>query len=87
MKPLKIEPKEVDIIVASLEQSLVYWSENLENGSLPREFSQEIAEGLFKDILATYHKFYDFQAQMGEASDLQQEPLPENVLKFPKDRE
>jgi hypothetical protein len=83
MRPLKIEPKEIDIIVASLEQSLIYWSEKIIDGNLPKEFSQEVADSLFQDILLTYHKFCDLQIQADEEPALQQEPLPENVLKFP----
>ena len=84
MKPLEIKPKEVDIVVSSLEQSLLYWSEFINNRSFTKEFSQELVEGLFEDILSTYDKFCLLQIQMDEDLELQQNPLPENVLKFPR---
>jgi hypothetical protein len=84
MKPLKIEPKEIDIIVASLGNSLDTWSKRIEAEELPDDFDQDIAENLFFDILATYDKFLTFQNQMTEDLEEKKEELPENVLEFPR---
>lgn len=83
MKPLKIEPKEIDIIVASLGNSLDIWGKRIDNGDLPEDFDDGIAESLFLDMLATYDKFLEFQDQMFEDPEGEVENLPENVLKFP----
>lgn len=84
MRPLKIEPKEIDIIVASLGNSLDTWSKRIEDEELPEDFDQDIAENLFLDILATYDKFLTFQHQMTEDLEEKKEELPENVLEFPR---
>jgi len=83
MKPLKIEPKEVDIIVASLGNSLDIWGKRIDAGDLPEDFDNGVAEGLFLDMLATYDKFLEFQDQMSEDLEDKNEELPENVLQFP----
>ncbi len=83
MKPLKIEPKEVDIIVASLGNSLDIWGKRIDNGDLPEDFDDGIAESLFLDMLATYDKFLEFQDQMSTPPEDEIEELPENVLQFP----
>lgn len=83
MKPLKIEPKEVDIIVASLGNSLDIWGKRIDSGNLPEEFDDGIAENLFLDMLATYDKFLVLQLEMSEELDREPEELPENVLEFP----
>ena len=84
MKPLIIEPKEIDIIVASLGNSLDTWSKRIEDEELPEDFDQDIAENLFLDILATYDKLLTFQHQMTEDLEEKKEELPENVLEFPR---
>ena len=82
MRPLKIEPKEVDIIVASLGNSLDIWGKRIDADDLPEDFDGGIAENLFLDMLATYDKFLEFQNQMSK--DLEEDKeLPENVLRFP----
>tara|TARA_R110002110_G_scaffold44201_4_gene136454 strand:+ start:347 stop:604 length:258 start_codon:yes stop_codon:yes gene_type:complete len=83
MKPLKIEPKEVDIIVASLGNSLDIWGKRIDNEDLPEDFDNGIAESLFLDMLATYDKFLEFQDQMSKGTEDKIEDLPENVLQFP----
>jgi|TARA_R110002051_G_scaffold18336_2_gene53047 hypothetical protein len=85
MKPLKIEPNEIDIIVASLGNTLDQWSKRIEDNDLPDDFDQGIAENLFLDMLATYDKFLNFQYQMTEDAEEEKEELPENVLRFPGD--
>ena len=82
MKPLKIEPKEVDIIVASLGNSLDIWGKRIDSGDLPEDFDDGIAESLFLDMLATYDKFLEFQDQMSAPPKDEIENLPENVLPF-----
>lgn len=81
MKPLKIEPKEVDIIVASLGNSLHIWGGRIDNGDLPDDFQDGVAEDLFLDMLATYDKFLELQIQMSEDAERDEE-LPENVVPF-----
>jgi hypothetical protein len=81
MKPLKIEPKEVDIIVASLGNSLHIWGGRIDNGDLPDDFKDGVAEDLFLDMLATYDKFLELQIQMSEDAERDEE-LPENVVPF-----
>ena len=81
MKPLKIEPKEVDIIVASLGNSLQIWGDRIDNGDIPDDFKDGIAEDLFLDMLATYDKFLQLQIQMSEDAEKKEE-LPENVVPF-----
>ena len=82
MKPLKIEPKEVDIIVASLGNSLHIWGNRIDNGDIPDDFDDGIAESLFLDMLATYDKFLEFQNQMSEDLENELEETPENVIPF-----
>jgi len=83
MKPLKIEPKEIDIIVASLGNSLDVWSKRIDSEDLPEGFDDGMVESLFLDMLATYDKFLEFQNQMSEDLEKEDEELPENVLRFP----
>ena len=87
MRPLKIEPKEVDIIVASLGNSLDIWGKRIDSGDYPEDFDDGIAESLFLDMLATYDKFLVFQYQMSEDLEKEEEELPENVLSFPRGNE
>ena len=82
MRPLKIEPKEVDIIVASLGNSLDIWGKRIDNRDLPEDFDDGIAESLFLDMLATYDKFLEFQFQMSEDLENEAEEAPENVIPF-----
>jgi len=82
MRPLKIEPKEVDIIVASLGNSLDIWGKRIDNGDLPEDFDDGIAESLFLDMLATYDKFLEFQNQMSEDLENEAGEGPENVIPF-----
>ncbi len=82
MKPLKIEPKEVDIIVASLGNSLHIWGDRIDRGDIPEDFKDGVAEDLFLEILATYDKFLEFQIQMSDDLEKQEEQLPENVVPF-----
>ena len=35
MKPLKLDAREIDLIVAALEQALIFWGENIEEEKLP----------------------------------------------------
>tara|TARA_R110000822_G_scaffold82743_1_gene195509 strand:+ start:1229 stop:1492 length:264 start_codon:yes stop_codon:yes gene_type:complete len=83
MKPLKIEPKEIDIIVAALGNSLDTWGRRIDKDVLPDDFDQDMAENLFLDILATYDKLLTFQEQMSKDAEEENEELPENVLRFP----
>ncbi len=82
MKPLKIEPNEIDIIVASLGNSLDIWGKRIDQEDLPSDFDDGIAETLFLEILATYDKFLNFQEQMSKDIEKEEEELPENVLRF-----
>ncbi len=82
MNSFKIEPKEVDIIVASLGHSLDIWGKRIDREEIPEDFKNGIAESLFLDILATYDKFLEFQTQMSIDVERQNEDLPENVIPF-----
>tara|TARA_R100000005_G_C4814410_1_gene99084 strand:+ start:101 stop:364 length:264 start_codon:yes stop_codon:yes gene_type:complete len=86
MKPLKLEPREIDLVVASLEQALLFWDENIENNNLPTGFDIKIAESLYDDLVATYVKFANLQEEMERELEIEEEPLPNNVLKFPGDQ-
>jgi hypothetical protein len=83
MKPLKIEPKEVDIIVASLGNTIDIWAKRIKNGNLPEDFDDGVAEKLFLDMISTYDKFLKFQYQMTEDIEEEDKELPENVFRFP----
>ena len=86
MKPLKLEPREIDLVVASLEQALVFWGENLEEEKLPAAFDIETAEKLYDDLIKTYIKFSNLQEDMEAELEMDEESLPSNVLKFPGDK-
>ena len=73
MNSFKIEPKEVDIIVASLGNSLHIWGGRIDNGDLPDDFKNGVAEDLFLDMLATYDKFLELQIQMSEDAEKDEE--------------
>ncbi len=83
MKPISLKPKEIDIIVSALEQALLFWNCRLEEGELPPDFDQNLAESLYDDILLTLVKFSDFQELMDLELEEEQITLPSNVLKFP----
>tara|TARA_R100001509_G_C4822623_1_gene200374 strand:+ start:149 stop:406 length:258 start_codon:yes stop_codon:yes gene_type:complete len=83
MKPITIEPKEIDIIVACLEQSLVFWNDKLESENLPEGFDMETVNSLFDDLFAVFIKFSDAQEDMNDDIESEEESLPDNVLRFP----
>ena len=85
MKPIAIEPKEVDIIVACLEQSLIFWNDKLENDDLPEGFDENTVNNLFDDLFAVFIKFSNAQEDLNEQDNdiIEEEPLPDNVLRFP----
>ena len=83
MKPITIEPKEIDIIVACLEQSLVFWNDKLESENLPEGFDLETVNNLFDDLFAVFIKFSDAQEDMNDDIESEESPLPDNVLRFP----
>ena len=86
MKPLNIKPKEIDIVVASLEQALLFWDDNITNGTLPKGFDLKTVESLYDDIVVTYIKFSNLQQDMEKDLAIEEGSLPDNVLKFPGDR-
>ena len=43
MRPLKLEPREIDLVVASLEQALLFWDENIEKNNFPQGFDDKDA--------------------------------------------
>tara|TARA_Y100000361_G_C11100560_1_gene311658 strand:+ start:223 stop:474 length:252 start_codon:yes stop_codon:yes gene_type:complete len=81
MKPLNLKPKEIDLVVASLEQALLFWDENISSGDLPEGFDLKTAQGLCDDLAVTYIKFSNLQEDMEK--ELEVDELPDNVLKFP----
>ena len=83
MKPITIEPKEIDIIVACLEQSLIFWNDKLESENLPEGFDLETVNSLFGDLFAVFIKFSDAQEDMNDDIESEESPLPDNVLRFP----
>ena len=83
MKPITIEPKEIDIIVACLEQSLIFWNDKLENDDFPEGFNTEIVNSLFDDLFAVFVKFSDAQEDMNDDLESEETSLPDNVLRFP----
>ena len=85
MKPIAIEPKEIDIIVACLEQSLIFWNDKLENDDLPEGFDENTVNNLFDDLFAVFIKFSNAQEDLNEQDNdiIEEEPLPDNVLRFP----
>tara|TARA_R100001015_G_C4621852_1_gene179150 strand:- start:1562 stop:1822 length:261 start_codon:yes stop_codon:yes gene_type:complete len=83
MKPLKLDPKEIDIIVSCLEQALIFWEINIEDERLPEGFDTETAEKLYEEIICTYIKISNLQKDMEKDISLEDSPLPDNVLKFP----
>ena len=86
MKPLDLKPKEIDIVVASLEQALLFWGENIENKNLPKEFDMKVAESLYDDIIVTYIKFSNLQDDMEKELEIEENALPSNILKFPENK-
>ena len=84
MTSLNLKPKEIDLVVASLEQALVFWDEKIDKGELPKEFNMKTAESLYEDLSLTYLKFLSFQDKMELESESTEEPLPSNVLRFPE---
>ena len=84
MKPLKLEPREIDLVVASLEQALIFWGENLEDEKLPGDIDVKTAEKLYDDLIRTYIKFSNLQDDMEAELEMDEESLPSNVLKFPE---
>ncbi len=83
MKPITIEPKEIDIIVACLEQSLIFWNDKIESENLPEGFDLETVNSLFDDLFAVFIKFSDAQEDMNDDIESEESPLPDNVLRFP----
>lgn len=81
MTPLNLKPKEIDLVVASLEQALLFWDESIANDNLPEGFDQKTVEGLYDDLVVTYIKFSNLQEDMEK--ELEIDELPDNVLKFP----
>ena len=86
MRPLKLEPREIDLVVASLEQALLFWDENIEKNNFPQGFDAEVVEKLYDDQIKTYIKFANLQEDMEAELELEEAPLPDNVLKFPGDQ-
>ena len=85
MKPITIEPKEIDIIVACLEQSLIFWDDKITNDDLPEGFDEDTVSSLFDDLFAVFIKFSNAQEDLNDedADSIEEEPLPDNVLRFP----
>ncbi len=81
MKPITIEPKEIDIIVACLEQSLIFWNDKIESENLPEGFDLETVNSLFDDLFAVFIKFSDAQEDMNDDIESEESPLPDNVLR------
>ncbi len=86
MKPLKLDAREIDLVVASLEQALIFWGENIEEEKLPEGFDMKVAESLYDDLIKTYIKFSNLQEDIEEELEMEEVPLPNNVLKFPADK-
>ena len=86
MKPLNLKPREIDIVVASLEQALIFWDENIENKNLPKGFDMKVAESLYDDIIVTYIKFSNLQDDMEKELEVEEDALPSNVLKLPENK-
>ena len=86
MKPLKLDAREIDLVVASLEQALIFWGENIEEEQLPEGFNMKVAESLYDDLIKTYIKFSNLQEDIEEELEMEEVPLPNNVLKFPADK-
>lgn len=83
MKPISIEPKEIDIVVACLEQSLVFWNDRIANNDLPEGFDLEMVNSLFDDLFTVFIKFSDVQENLNEEEESEEDILPDNVLRFP----
>jgi len=84
MTPLNLKPKEIDLVVASLKQALLFWDDKIETGELPKDFNMKAAEDLYEDLSLTYIKFLSFQDAMETELEPKEEPLPSNVLRFPE---
>ena len=46
----------------------------------------EVVEKLYDDLIKTYIKFANLQEDMEAELELEEDPLPDNVLKFPGDQ-
>jgi len=86
MKPLKLDAREIDLIVAALEQALIFWGENIEEEKLPEGFDMAVAESLYDDLIKTYIKLANLQEDIETELEMEEEDLPNNVLKFPVDK-
>jgi len=83
MKPISLKPKEIDIVVSSLEQALLFWNSKISEDDLPPDFDYELANSLYEDILLTLLKFSEMQEEMETKLSSEEVPLPSNVLRFP----
>tara|TARA_R100001015_G_C4604100_1_gene159086 strand:- start:882 stop:1148 length:267 start_codon:yes stop_codon:yes gene_type:complete len=83
MKPISLKPKEIDIVVSSLEQALLFWNERIALEELPPDFDHQLAASLYDDIFLTLLKFSEMQEEMDTELSSEDIPLPNNVLKFP----
>jgi hypothetical protein len=86
MKPLKLDAREIDLVVAALEQALIFWGENIEEERLPEGFDIKVAESLYDDLIKTYIKFSNLQEDIETDLGVEEEALPSNVLRFPVDK-
>ena len=83
MKPISLKPKEIDIVVSSLEQALLFWNQRIAEEELPPDFDHELAASLYDDIFLTFLKFSEIKEDMEAELSSEDVPLPDNVLKFP----
>jgi hypothetical protein len=83
MKPLSLKPKEIDLVVSALEQSIIFWNYRIQNDDFPDGFDEGIAEDLYDDLFLTFAKFSDLQEEMSKDLETKEKELPSNVLKFP----
>ena len=83
VKPISLKPKEIDLVVSALEQAIVFWNYRIENEDLPEDFDIDVAENLYDDLFVTFIKFSDMQEEMNKELETDEEPLPNNVLRFP----
>jgi hypothetical protein len=83
MKPISLKPKEIDIVVSSLEQALLFWNSKISDEELPEDFDYELANSLYGDILLTLLKFSEMQEEMETELSSEEISLPNNILRFP----
>ncbi len=83
MKPLSLKPKEIDLVVSALEQSIIFWNYRIQNDDFPEGFDEAIAADLYDDLFLTFAKFSDLQEEMNKDLEKEETELPKNVLKFP----